>query len=55
MTTVRINNATWAAARDYSAPAAREEIVKASREQVRNEERTVVRRLMRRSQTKKSG
>lgn len=55
MTTVRINNGTWAVERDYSAPSAREEIVKASREQVRNEEQTVVRRLMRRSQSKKSG
>jgi hypothetical protein len=55
MATVRINNGTWAVVRDYSAPAAREEILEASREQVRTEERTVVRRLMRRSQTKKLG
>ncbi len=54
MATIRVRNASWTAARDYSTKATRDAIVKASYEQVRDEERTVVRRLMRRERVKES-
>ncbi len=54
MATIRVRNASWTAARDYSAKSTRDAIVKASYQQVRDEERTVVRRLMRHERVKES-